>query len=118
MRPQLNPGAHNGTLIFVLAAAHPHWNFDAMRAVQFLSNVCPCSWDLSQPPRDNSPAMRLNRHSQQVTGLAQITDERLVSSSMDGTVSPTHTRFTLNFRVEPKAVESKAEEENAHLRAL
>jgi hypothetical protein len=62
--------------------------------------------------------MRLNRHSQQVTGLAQITDERLVSSSMDGTVSPTHTRFTLNFRVEPKAVESKAEEENAHLRAL
>lgn len=31
--------------------------------------------------------MRLNRHTQTVTGLAQITDERLVSSSMDGTVS-------------------------------
>lgn len=46
-----------------------------------------CSWDLSQPPRDNSPALRLYRHSQSVTGVAQITDERLVSGSMDGTVS-------------------------------
>lgn len=45
-----------------------------------------CSWDLSQPPRDNSPALRLYRHSQSVTGVAQITDERLVSGSMDGTV--------------------------------
>lgn len=43
-------------------------------------------WDLSQPPRDNSPALRLYRHSQSVTGVAQITDERLVSGSMDGTV--------------------------------
>lgn len=46
-----------------------------------------CSWDLSQPPRDNSPAMKLYRHSQTITGLAQITDERLVSGSMDGSVS-------------------------------
>lgn len=45
-----------------------------------------CSWDLSQPPRDNSPALRLYRHSQSVTGVAQITDERLISGSMDGTV--------------------------------
>lgn len=52
-----------------------------------LAGVCPCSWDLSQPPRDNNPAMRLYRHSQNITGLAQITDERLVSGSMDGTVS-------------------------------
>lgn len=45
-----------------------------------------CSWDMQQPPRDNNPSMRLYRHTQNITGLAQITDERLVSGSMDGSV--------------------------------
>jgi hypothetical protein len=60
---------------------------DCWRACGMLFLSCPVSWDLSQPPRDNSPAMRLYRHTQTITGLAQITDERLVSGSMDGSVS-------------------------------
>jgi hypothetical protein len=34
--------------------------------------------------------MRLYRHTQTITGLAQVTDERLVSGSMDGSVSFLH----------------------------
>ncbi|WIA13470.1 hypothetical protein OEZ85_007049 [Tetradesmus obliquus] len=57
-------------------------------------------WDLKVPPQNNAPALRMLRHSQPVTGLCLVSDDRLASSSMDGSVllwdlrrpgSPLHT---------------------------
>lgn len=52
--------------------------------MSFLFFLTHTRWDLKAPPNHNAPAMRMLRHSQPITGLAQISDDRLASSSMDG----------------------------------
>jgi WD40 repeat protein len=41
-------------------------------------------WDLRTPPKHNTPAAQLLRHTRAVSGLALLSDERLASSGADG----------------------------------
>lgn len=43
-----------------------------------------CRWDLKAPPKQ--PTAQMIRHTKNVTGLSLVSDDRLASSSMDGTV--------------------------------
>jgi hypothetical protein len=45
---------------------------------------------MKMPPKSKQPALQLYRHTADVTGLAQVTDDRVVSSSRDGLVRSEH----------------------------